>query len=211
MDIKGVLLRIADENDEAAFKTFFKLYHPKLLAFARLFVKHPHLAEDVVSDALVQLLKQRQRIFRMENFESYLFLTVKNHALNLLKKKANQLQPGTNETHERAEHDHPLQQLLDSELRERITTATEALPPRRKMVYQLVKDERMSYREVAQLMSISERTVENHLDAAVKDLRRAIQAYLSEQETYPKNTYQKDLIFPLTLLTATLSALNFFQ
>ncbi len=193
MNIRGVLLRIADENDEAAFKVFFRLYHPKLLSFARLFVKQPHQAEDVVSDALVQLLKQRQRVFRMENFESYLFQTVKNHALNFLKKKANHLPPDSEDNHheaERAERDNPLQQLLDAELQERITAASEALPPRRKMVYQLVKDERLTHREVAQLMDISERTVENHLDAAVKDMRRAIQAYLSEK----RKPYSRDFL-----------------
>ena len=187
MNIPEVLRRIADDNDQAAFTTFFHVYHPKLLTFAQLFVS-PQQAEDVVSDVLVTLLKQREKVFRMKKLEGYLFLCVKHRALNVLKKKSVRLaadECGPVAEPAVAPADDPLQQLLEAELRAWITEAVEALPPRRRMVYKLVKDEGLRYREVAELMDISERTVEHHLDAAVKGVRRVVSHYLSEKHPTP--------------------------
>jgi RNA polymerase sigma-70 factor (ECF subfamily) len=186
MDIRSILYRIAENDDQEAFKVFFKLYHRKLLEFALLYVKSQFHAEDIVSDVLVQLLKRKQIVFKMENFEGYLFLCVKNQALNFLKKKSNQLTTGPAylaQDNLTTDYLDPLQKLLDNELRERIITATESLPPKRKMVYKLIKDDGLKYKEVANLLEISERTVENHLDAAVKDLKSAVKLYLSEKKS----------------------------
>ncbi len=204
MDIKDILNRIADENDQDAFKVFFSHYHPKLMSFAILFVKSRHHAEDIVSDTLVKLLKNRQKTFKMEHFEGYLFLMIKNQALNFLKKNSNRML--TDESY--FDHDHltseyvdPLQKILDAELRARIFEVTESLPPKRKMVYKLIKDEGLKYKEVAQLMDISVRTVENHLDAAVKNVKQAIEAYLSEkQSNTPIVKMKKILSISVTIL-----------
>lgn len=181
--MQEVLRRIAEDNDPAAFTAFFRVYHPKLLNFALLFVKSHQQAEDIVSDTMVQLLRKRRKVFSMTKLEGYLFMCIKHQALNALKKKSIALQ--ADEPHfpepSEASYETPLQQLLEAELRDRITTAVAALPPRRQMVYKLVKDEGLKYKEVAKLMDISERTVEHHLDAAVKELRRVVQAYLAAQ------------------------------
>lgn len=186
MCTKDILHRIADENDQAAFKIFFTFYHPKLIAFALLFVKSHHHAEDIVSDTLVQLLKRRKKAFKMENFEGYLFMMIKNHSLNYLKKKSNRIVSGDASFDKdclTSEYLNPLEQILDAELRERITEVVEALPPQRKMVYKLIKDEGLKYKEVAQLMDLSVKTIENHLSAALKDLKQAIRIYLSEKQS----------------------------
>lgn len=204
MKIRDILNRIADKDDQEAFKVFFALYHPKLMAFAILFVKSHHHAEDIVSDTLVQLLKQRQKIFRMEHFEGYLFLMIKNQALNFLKKKSNRMVSAEDYSEKdqmTSEYLDPLQKILDAELRERLFEVTEALPPRRKMVYKLVKDEGLKYKEVAQLMDVSVRTVENHLDAAVKDVKQAIKAYLSEKQSdTPIIKLKRTLSISITIL-----------
>ena len=187
-NMQAIYRRIAEDNDPAAFTTFFRVYHPKLLRFALLYVPSKHQAEDVVSDTMVQLLRRRQNVFRMKKLEGYLFMSVKNQALNHIKKK----KVGLEDDEEYAtlkqpvlEDTTPLRQLLDDELRERIRVATERLPPRRQRVYRLVKDEGLRYRQVAELLNISDRTVEHHLESALKDLRRTIRAYLSERESPP--------------------------
>ena len=186
--MQAICRRIAEDNDPTAFTIFFRTYHPKLLRFARLFVRSNHQAEDVVSDAMVQLLKRRQSIFRMKKLEGYLFMSIKHQALNQMKKKQVALQDDVvpfEQATSVTDKATPLQQLLDSELCDRIQRATEGLPPRRQTVYRLIKDEGLRYRQVAKRLGISERTVEHHLEAAMKDLRCAVQEYWAERKPPP--------------------------
>jgi len=70
--------------------------------------------------------------------------------------------------------------LLNDEIHKKLNAAIQNLPPKRRMVFKLVKDENFSYRETANLLSISERTVEVHLKLAIKDLRVVLQEIYGE-------------------------------
>jgi hypothetical protein len=69
----------------------------------------------------------------------------------------------------------------------------------------LVKDEEMSYRQVADLMDISERTVEVHLRLALNDIRKGLEIYLDEHKT---GIAGKDVSGLITLLLLTTPAWN---
>ncbi len=71
---------------------------------------------------------------------------------------------------------------MGEELRSVIFQAVESLSPKRKMVYKLIKDEEMSYKEVALLMGISERTVEVHIKYAMKMIRLVVSNYLENKQ-----------------------------
>ena len=184
-NIKELLFKIAEKDDKQAFSLFFNQYYAKLLRFAHLFVPSIHQAEDIVSEVLIRLLKKRKELFKIQNFEGYLFLSVKNEALNHLKqsKRNNNLVSIENE-HDCFSSDFvdPLNKLLEEELRDLIYHTIEKLPPKRRMVYKLIKDEGLKYKEVAELLEISERTVEVHLKIAVKELREKIIKYLEDKQ-----------------------------
>lgn len=144
------------------------------------------MAEDVVSEVLIRLLRKRRTLVTIKNFQGYLFQAVKNEALNQLKLHKRYSYHTMPAEHEK---DHflpdvidPCEKLLEKELRERITVIVEALPPKRRMVYKLVKDEGLRYKEVGELLNISERTVEEHIKIAVRELRQGVTQYLDEQQ-----------------------------
>lgn len=178
-------VRIA-EGDKKAFEVFFDCYYPKLVRFADTFVHDQQAAEDVVADVLTTMLIHRQRVFRLPHVEAYLYASVKNKALSSLRnrKKITRLPPDVQSLKQRAmEPADPYALLVDQELQALVHKMIQSFPPKRRMVFQLLREEGFSYRQVAALMQISERTVEVHLRLAVKTLRQGIENYLSQQET----------------------------
>jgi len=188
------------KGDKAAFDKFFESYYPKLLQFARLFVASQQQAEDVVADVLTNLLIQRERVFALDHFEAYLYSSVKNKALSSLKRRHN------TETSLDVEHQplqistsDPYQLLEQKEFNEFVIQIIENLPTKRKMVFQMIREEGLSYREVAELLDISERTVEVHLKLAVKDLRENIALYLDRTTMNRGSKKLLNILMPILL------------
>jgi len=172
-------------GNKKAFDDFFKHYYPKLVQFARMYVNSLQQAEDVVADVLTNLLIHRQRVFALEHFEAYLYSSVKNKCLSTIKRKdwANpyplefvDFQPKTQGVAD------PFDVLIEKELQDQIGRIIHNLPPKRKMVFQLVREEGLSYRQVSQLMDISDRTVEVHLKLAIEALREGVEKYLEKSK-----------------------------
>lgn len=200
-ELPHLLLRIAEQNDERAFALFFDRYHTKLLRYASLYVASIEEAEDVVSDVLTKMLKNRKETFAKENFIGYLFQSIKNGCIDHLKREKRRSGIFDINYHEKDyfifDSQTPFSQIVQSELTRLLRDRIEALPPKRRMVFQLIKDEDMSYREVAELMDISERTVEVHLRLAMRDLREALEAYMDQNRIAGS---KKDLSGLLSLL-----------
>lgn len=174
------------QGDKKAFDVFFKHYYTKLLQFARNYVDALPQAEDVVADVLTNILINRKKVFSLDHFESYLFFSIKNKALTSIKKQQRE-NPYLFDSNEIVLNSlavtSPHEALEGQELQETINRITQGFPPKRKMVFQLIREEGLSYRQVAELMSISERTVEVHLKLALNELRQGIENYLGEEHT----------------------------
>lgn len=186
---KILLSRISDHADQAAFAELFKRYHAKLVSFATCFLPHFGEAEDMVSEVFIRLLKNRKELKNIGNFEGYLFYSVKNQCLNQLKKnkrKENLFSPLDFQDCKTGEYTQPLEQLLTSELRDKIAGCVDRLPHKRKLVYKMIKDDGLSIRETAALLEIADKTVKKHLELAVREIRVEIQEYLHSHKADPK-------------------------
>lgn len=195
-----LLFKQIAEGDKEAFNIFFQRYYPKLIQFACIFVGSVQQAEDVVADVLVNMLIHRKRVFTLEYFESYLYSSIKNKALSSIKKheRVNSFpQEPQNCKYMIAASADPHELLVEQELYLLTQEIIQNLPFKRKMVFQLIREDGLSYRQVADLMEISERTVEVHLKLAVKALRKTIEQY-SDQKKIKKTT--SDLIKKLVPL-----------
>ena len=171
-------------GDKTAFDAFFEYYYPKLIQFARIYINNQQQAEDVVADVLTNLLIHRERVFSLDHFEAYLYSSIKNKALSSIKRQARlDYLPEDTKDYEPASDPaaNPHDLLVGQEFNDYIFQIIDNLPPRRKMVFQLIREEGLSYREVASLLEISERTVEVHLKLAIKDLRTNIEYYLDKE------------------------------
>ncbi|NJN25724.1 MAG: RNA polymerase sigma-70 factor [Cyclobacteriaceae bacterium] len=181
----SLLLRIA-QNERTAFDEFFDIYHSRLIKFALMFVPTFEDAEDVVSDVMIKILRQKSKLPQIENFSGYLFLAVKNQSLNLIRKNRG----ATKTTLEEIPIDqlseqslHPLNETLGKELAFIVSEVVKNLPPKRRQVFELVKNEHIKISEVGELMDISEKTVKKHLELAMRSLRIEVQHYYLEKSS----------------------------
>ncbi len=199
-----ILSRVA-KGDKKAFDVFFESYYPKLINFAVPFTNSVAQAEDVVSEVLTNILVDRKRIFSLNNFNAYLYTAIKNKALTHLRKQHQALtysHENYRSKYQFVNAPNPHELLVENELKQVVSNMITQLPDRRKTVFHMIKEDGLSYKEVAQLLDISERTVEVHLKLAVRSLRECIAHYLSDKAT---NTNVINLVKTMALLSCCLS------
>ena len=182
--------RIALFNDEVAFKQLFKHYYTALLRFAIAITKEKEPAEEIVGDQFVNIWNKRSSITNISNLKLYLYIAVRNRCLNFIRRNGN-IYTITPEQTGTAFHDvtpDPENIMIASELLQAVNKAILELPPKCREVYTLVKEDGLSYKEVAELLNISPRTVENHIATAVRKLAASLNIDLS--------SYRRSSILP---------------
>lgn len=179
--VRNLLFQIRN-GDKKSFEKLFRMYYEKFIQVSLLYVRGYNNAEDIVSDVFINILRQLDRVEKVEKIEAYLFTMVRNQCLDFLKKKNNKSLYLVEEF-----EDHHLTNTGDlrieiegNELREIIEKCVEQFPPKRKIVYRLIKEDSLTYKEVAEILCVSPKTVDNHLTLAIKTLRTAISAYYTE-------------------------------
>ena len=182
-NIKSLLTRISNEADEMAFKQFFDLYAGRLFQFSFSFLKNKLIAEEAVSDVFFKVWINRIDLVNIENIKAYLFKATYNTTLNYLdetsRKKAISLEDV--EVDLGVDRICPETQLINKELKKIIEDAIESLPPRCKLIYKMAKVEQMKYKEIAELLGISVKTIDHQLTIAIKKIGEVIKQYLGEQ------------------------------
>lgn len=182
--VKDLLVRIS-QGDEAAFGQLFNFYYPKLIQIALAFVPGIVAAQEVVSDLFYKLIKNPKTLQNVENFDNYIFLSVKNQSLTYLKKNKNRaIFDSMNQEEDYILHDlkNPENSLLSDELFRLVEKVIRELPPKRKAIYQLVKEEGKKYKEVAAILDISVKTVELQMSLALKLMRKSVKEYQESKD-----------------------------
>ena len=172
----GLLARIA-AGDESAFREVYLHFFKRLYQFAHAFVKSREPAEELVEDVFVRIWQQRETLTGIQNLRVYLYTAIKNSALNYLAQKARQ------SITEPFDHIHigyegaagnPEQLLITAEIHQKIQLAVETLPPRCKMIFKLVREDGLKYKEIAVILNISVNTIDAQMAIAVKRITSAI-------------------------------------
>ena len=71
-------------------------------------------------------------------------------------------------------NDSPHEDLIAKDLQLLIDMVVETMPPQRKLIYQLSREVGLSNPEIAEKLQLSKKTVENHLNLALKELRKVL-------------------------------------
>jgi RNA polymerase sigma-70 factor (family 1) len=173
------LLVQISEGSQAAFRQVYLLFYKRLFHFALAIVRTRELAEEIVEDVFVGLWKNQAAARSIQHLRIYLYTATKNTALNYLSKKAREsiTQP----------FDHiqielngsaitPEQILITAEMYKKIQAAVDALPPRCKMIFKLVREDGLRYKEVAEILNISVNTIDAQMAIAVRRIASALEA-----------------------------------
>ena len=164
-------------GDEDAFEELFRAHYPPLCEFAARYVRDDAMAEELVQDLFADLWTKRHAWQVRDSIRAYLFSAVRNRALNIRKRQAME----SDWAHEEAIVDvralHTTPEAADAaldrtELRARLDRAIAALPERCRLVMHLRWREQMPYAEIASVMGISVKGVENQLARGLAALRQ---------------------------------------
>ena len=181
IDIKRLQFEIACERNERSYKRVFLYFYKSLTGFAYSFVKSHETAEEIVSDLMMKLWGMQEKLNDIDNLRVYLFTAVKNSSINHLTKNNRFTKWDIENMDVELNLDiyNPEDQLIKTEFRKKVAAAIRALPSKCQLVYKLVREEGLSYREVATILEISENTVDRHLNIALHKLTESVKTYLA--------------------------------
>ena len=172
IEMAGLWRRVSGEDDHAAFESLFYLLNAGLIKFAQMYVHQKEVAEDIVSDVFAQCWVRRRELRDVRSINTYLFVAVKNHSLNHLKKYSTLHLVQMEETEEvrLVKPPTPDELLEKKELFFKMERAIEELPQQCRIIFRLVKEEGIKHKEVAEILDISPRTVQTQIFRAMKKL-----------------------------------------
>ncbi len=176
--------RIAVSDDEDAFLHLYRHFKPRLEKFAYSICHVKEDAEEIVEDVFVRLWVKRKTLDQVQNLKLYLYVATRNFSLNYL--RVNQRNAHLVIDDLRVEIQDitpdPEQLMSNAERITQINYAIGELPNRCKVIFKLVKEDGLKQREVAELLHLSPKTVENQLAIAIKRLALAIGRKTTKQQ-----------------------------
>lgn len=166
-------------GNEQAFGKMFGFFSQRLTSFAFSITKNKEASIEILDEVFINVWKHKEQLPQITNITAYLYKATKNTAFNFLSQ-----QNRDNKTLsfdfieiELKEEMSPDQILISSEIQAKIKLAVDNLPPKCKVVFKLVREDGLRYKEVAEILGISEKTVDAQLVIAVKRIGLAVGKY----------------------------------
>jgi len=174
--IQYLQYRISRFEDQQAYKELFTSFHTYLCQFARTFVKAKEPAEEIVSDVFIKIWEKRKGLEKIDNLKLYLYVATRNTAFNYLDKQKRNATHSTEDLPATLTSVYldPEQLLITADMLALIQKAIDLLPTQCRLIFKLVKEDGLKYREVAEILDISAKTVENQLAIALHKIGTAV-------------------------------------
>ena len=180
-NIDTCLKRISDSDCDSSFRIVYDHYYNRLFRQALYYLNNnPDCAQEVVSDVFVALWQGRKVLKNVANPDAYIFIALKHAAARYVEKNFKQKHelltenlPDIHFADNKSDNE-----LIDTELQKKYKEALSNLPPRCAEVFRLVREEKKKYSEVAEILGISPKTVDNQMNKAVKILYKQLKENL---------------------------------
>jgi RNA polymerase sigma-70 factor (ECF subfamily) len=170
-------------GEQRAFEDLYRLFFSRLFNFALLYVHKKEIAEEIVNDVMMKTWNRREVLTGIRHLETYLFAAARNHSLNYLAQYSPYqiaLEPDSLRG-ELINLNDPGRELEWKEVYFRLSQAIDGLPEQCRTVFKLIREEGFRYKQVAEILNISPRTVETQLFRAIKKLDAVIASYREEK------------------------------
>ena len=185
--MSDLLHRIQFADDQLAFKELYEQKFFRLFQFALAFVRSKLIAEEIVNDTFLKLWNKRNKLNAIDNIDVYLYVSVKNASLNFLRRPAHK-HISLDEIDIEYLHicTDPGSILVTSELQKMLEKAINSLPPRCKLVFKLIKEDKLTYKQVAAILGVSVKTVDTQLGIALRKLEDILSPILDVPASPPR-------------------------
>lgn len=169
------LLLSIKSGDHKAFKSFFDKHHAFLFHFLLKKGMSEQQAEDLVQQSFVLIWEKRSNIDPQKSLRAYLFRIAYTRMLNVIRdhsKFDDNVETIQKESSESADFI-----LQNQELGQAIETAIQSMPEKRQTVFRLCFIQEFTYKDAAEVLDVSVKTVENHMGLALKELRGKLEGF----------------------------------
>jgi RNA polymerase sigma-70 factor (ECF subfamily) len=160
------------QRDEAAFEQMFKTHFKRLHAYAFTILRDEIQAEEMVQKLFFKLWERNENLSLTGSVSSYLYRAVHNESLNYIKHQKVRSNHQLNVAYSmKNEVEHPAKKIMASELEKKIHSALNELPEQCRTIFQMSRFDELKYREIADKLGISIKTVESQMSKALRLLR----------------------------------------
>lgn len=178
-DTDRLLIQGIRHGSIKAFEQIFVRFYPRFYSFALGLVKEEWVAEDVVQNVFMKVWLRRATLHDDEPLYVYIYVLTKYEVYNYFRSKRTRLVERLSEQNLPDIIDGGIEEAFrQAELQKALEDAIEELPPRRRDIFRMSRFEYMSAREIADRTGLSVRTVEKHIELALRDLRSRLSPFL---------------------------------
>jgi len=163
------------QGDVKIFESLFRSSYVSLVRYARTLIKDHDNAEEIVQDLFFRIWKDKEKIKIESSLNGYLFRSVHNRCLHhiehnrVVDRHAEEMSYQLSESRES-----PSDILNYKELQEKIASILEKLPERCGKIFYMSRFEGLKYKEIAEKLSVSVKTVESNMGRALKEFRKEL-------------------------------------
>ncbi|MBN2611834.1 MAG: RNA polymerase sigma-70 factor [Bacteroidales bacterium] len=179
-DEDKILFNLVKQGNKPAFDSLFHKYYVRLCRFVLSYTKSKDMAEETVQEVFVKIWCQRASLEIETSVVSYLFTAVKNHAFNELKKISIRKKYESEYTEKEVRELEKSPVIKQDDFKNALINAMTELPEKCREIFQLCKNDGLTYDEIAVYLNISPKTVDNQMGIAFKKLRELLKPVLEE-------------------------------
>lgn len=185
--IKRLLAAIALNDDKAAYKELFILLHSRLKQFSYSILKSHEESEELVSDLFIRIWEKRDQMPAIESPILYFYTSARNMAFTRISRLKKQQTLPVEEwlVQMNSIYFDPEQLMMTEEMMRQIKLAVNDLPPRCRMIFKLVKEDGLKYREVAELLHLSVKTIEAQMAIALRRIGKCLHFEIKTNQPVP--------------------------
>lgn len=167
------------QGSQLAFTNLYNRYKNVVYSCALKITKSKTLSEEVVQDVFLKIWFKKETLNDIAHFESYIFVTARNHIFNMIKQMAKERTLKSKIIYSDISFDTADTPLEDQQFTCLLNEIIGQLPAQQQKVYLMMKEQDMSYQEIADLLDISPLTVKKHMAQALKFIRLRITHHIN--------------------------------
>lgn len=169
-----LLMEHAAAGDRRAFRCIFDAYYPQVYGFIKSILKTEEDASDIAQEVFIKLWLMRAALPDISSLSSYIYRMSLNQTISYLRKNRIETTPSDIDV----AYDQLVENQIDIKNKESvISDLVSRMPEQRRKIFVLSRFEQLSNDEIASRLNIKKKTVENHLNLALRELRTALSIF----------------------------------
>ena len=173
-----IIVDSVKSGDREAFDKLFRQYYASLVRFSFRFVADEDIAAEVVQDFFVHLWTKHKSLSINSSIKSYMMQSVRNLSLTYINKERSHAESNLSIYSEEGEAFDASEELQGQNLENAYRKIVAGMPEKRREVFMLSRFDGLKYAEIAERLNLSQKTVEAHISAAIKQLKDGLKDYI---------------------------------